>query len=148
MTGKIQRWFDPRVPVGRIGFVIAQCVGSGIEGILRRRMWPTGDSAKVLFVVCVLTLSVVLATVTAKRLLDAGWSYRWTFAILGPALFDILFGIGSANSAFLKMAFYPLFASYVGYMLLVLVLCVVPSQEVKAGAESSPPRSSSSQHAS
>jgi uncharacterized membrane protein YhaH (DUF805 family) len=132
MVGKIQRWFDPRVPVGRIAFVIAQCLGSGIEGALRRKMWPLGASTKTLFVACVLMLTLFLVTLTAKRLLDAGWSRGWTFAILGPALFDILFGTGNANSAFLKMAFYPLFVSYVGYMLLVVVLCVVPSQEVEA----------------
>lgn len=138
MASKVTHLFDPRVPVGRVGFLVIQVLGSGIEGVLRNRMFPTGANTKVLFVACVLALAVILAIMTTKRLMDVGWSHRWAFVILGPVLFDILFGIGSSNSTFLKMAFYPLFVSYVGYMLLVVVLCVQQGQATGDDKESRP----------
>ena len=128
MASKVRRLFDPRIPLTRIGFVIAVCIGSGIEGTIRGRLCSPEGSTKVLYVACVLVLSILLTIMTAKRLLDVGWSRRWTFVILGPVLSDIVFGIGNANSVILKNALYPLLISYIGYLLLVVVLCGVPSQ--------------------
>ena len=144
MVDKLKHWFDPRVPIGRIGFALTQLIGSGIEGALRNRISPTEGNTKVLFISCVLALAALLAIVTIKRLVSIGWSRRWTLVILGPVLFDILFGIGSTNSPLLKMAFYPLLVSYIGYLLLVVVLCGMQGQSVGAGQKSQPSQRSSS----
>jgi uncharacterized membrane protein YhaH (DUF805 family) len=128
MESEVKRWFDPRVPIGRIGFVTIQVIGSVIEEILRRGQLPTQAEAEIGFVMGSLALSTLLAIATVKRLRDADWSRWLTLIIIGPTLFDLSVGVGNINSLFLRKAVYPLFASYIAYILLVAVLAFTPSR--------------------
>lgn len=129
LVRKFGRWLDPRIPMGRAAFLIAQFLGWGAERTVLARIAPRGISPWLLFVLCLLLLYGALALVTVKRLADINWSRVWCLAILGPVLFDVLLvGVGDANSQFLKIAAYPIVASTVGYLVLVVLLSGMPGE--------------------
>jgi uncharacterized membrane protein YhaH (DUF805 family) len=122
MFDLLKRWLNPTRPTDRARFTLIQVAGLIIEGFLRRWIWIEEGATRLLLVACVLLLLALLAIATAKRLLDVGWPRAWSFLILGPGLFEILTGLGRANSPFLKEAAIVSAVSFVGYLALVTVL--------------------------
>lgn len=81
-------------------------------------------------------LFTILALLTLKRLTDVGWSWAWAVAVLGPVVLDIIVAMGNAESSIIKALVYLFMVWYIGYVLLVVVLCIATSAEIeRAGGE-------------
>jgi hypothetical protein len=122
MLNMIKRWLDPARPTDRTVFMSVQVAGMILEGFLRRWIWIAEGATRLLLVSCVLLLLALMAISTAKRLLDVGWPRGWSFLILGPALFEILTGTGTSDSAFLQDSAAVAAVIFVGYLALIIVL--------------------------
>lgn len=122
MNRQISQLFNSDVPIGRNPFALGLIVAAILDRVVCRSLRDGGAEMHVIFAICVLVLYFLLAVLTAKRLSDIGWSRKWSLLAVGPALFDILVGIGNADSPYVKVAVYPLFALLSVYVLLAIVL--------------------------
>jgi hypothetical protein len=52
-------------------------------------------------------------------------------AVLGPVVLDIIVAMGNVESSIIKVLVYMFMVWYVGYILLVVVLCIASSAEIE-----------------
>ena len=131
MNRQISQLFNSDVPIGRNPFALGLIVAAILDRVVCRSLRDGGAEMHVIFAIWrSVVLYFLLAVLTAKRLSDIGWSRKWSLLAVGPALFDILVGIGNADSPYVKVAVYPLFALLSVYVLLAIVLV-----EMRGGKE-------------
>jgi uncharacterized membrane protein YhaH (DUF805 family) len=118
MLNRFRRWADPTVPAGQAGFTVIQVVGFILEGPLRRWIWAADARTKGLLLVCAMAMFAIMATATAKRLLDVGWPRLWSGSILGVVLLHILNATRTRSSVLADFSV----ALFIGYLALVVVL--------------------------
>jgi uncharacterized membrane protein YhaH (DUF805 family) len=120
----VKQWFDPKNPAGRTEFVWIQVAGLILEGHARQWVSAAYGSTRVILTVSLIAMLIVLGISAAKRLLDVGWTRRWSFLILGLILLNIQNGVGRFDTLLLKGAAIFSAVLSIGYFALVIVLFV------------------------
>jgi uncharacterized membrane protein YhaH (DUF805 family) len=129
----ITGWFDPKLPINRNTYGFAQFVvlviASALLGQIDSVMLHNRSTASTIFVLfgAILILSL-MSILTAKRLLDVGWSRYWTFAMLGPVLMYALLAVGRSNVPLLRLVFIPVVLLFILGGVLIAALFVKSSR--------------------
>jgi len=129
----IANWLDPKSPISRNAYGIAQFVALVLAGALLGpidSIMLQGRSSVSIALVLVGATAVlsVISLLAAKRLLDIGWSQYWTLMMFGPFLMYALLAMGRSNPGLLRAAFIPVGLLFVLGGALVAALFVKPSR--------------------
>lgn len=124
----IASWLDPKSPISRYGYGIGQFIALTLAGALLRPidsiMLQNRSAVSIgLVLVGAIVVLGLMTLLTAKRLLDVGWSQYWTLMMSGPILMNALLAIGRSNPGLLHAAFIPVgLLSVLGGALIVALL--------------------------
>jgi uncharacterized membrane protein YhaH (DUF805 family) len=131
---RITQWLDPRVPISRTKYLVAQLITVMLGGALLDRVDSVllqGWSAVLIALVLTGAAAVLalMSLLTVKRLLDIGWSRRWALLMLGPVLMYSLLAIGRSNQALIRAVFFPVVLLFVFGAALMAALFVRPGTQ-------------------
>jgi uncharacterized membrane protein YhaH (DUF805 family) len=129
----IANWLDPKSPISKNQYTIAQFVAlvlagallGPIDSIMLQSRSNVSIASVLIGTTAVLSL---ISLLTAKRLLDVGWSQYWTLIMFGPALMYALLAVGRSNPGLLRAAFIPVGLLFVIGGALVAALFVKPGR--------------------
>jgi uncharacterized membrane protein YhaH (DUF805 family) len=108
----VVNWLDPKSPISRNEYGIRQFIALVLAGALLGpidsvMLQSRSTVSIVLVLVGATAVLSLISLLTAKRLLDVGWSRYWTLMMLGPVLMYALLAVGRLSPGLLHAAFIP-----------------------------------------
>ena len=133
LRNRIADWLNPKLPVSRYGYGIGQFIALMLAGALLRLidsiMLQNRSAVSIAMVLAsAIVVLGVMTLLTAKRLLDVGWSQYWTLAMSGPILMNVLLTVGRSNPELLRRALIPVGLLLVVCGALIVALLVMPTK--------------------